>query len=166
MPYIVLDPTDEPIKTSFSLAPRPEKLKGKILGVIDNGKKNSDYLLKRILERLQAEEETAGHVYVRKPSVSRRHPGRSGHYSGRAMRRGHCRDRGLRLLQFGQCARRHHHGEAGQTHGGDLHRTLPVLRQGHGPGPRVSGLSVCVDPPSHQRHRECAAGPMGGGLSG
>ena len=46
MPYIVLDPTDEPVKTSFTLAPRPEKLQGVTLGVIDNGKKNSDYLLK------------------------------------------------------------------------------------------------------------------------
>jgi len=70
MPYIVLDPTDEPVKTSFTLAPRPEKLKGKTLGVIDNGKKNSDYLLKGILERLLAKEELAGHLYVRKPSVS------------------------------------------------------------------------------------------------
>ena len=70
MPYIVLDPTDEPVKTSFSLAPRPERLRGKTLGVIDNGKKNSDYLLKGILERLLAKEELAGHLYVRKPSVS------------------------------------------------------------------------------------------------
>jgi hypothetical protein len=70
MGYIVLDPTDEPVKTSFTLAPRPEKLKGVTLGVIDNGKKNSDYLLKGILERLQAEEELVGHIYVRKPSVS------------------------------------------------------------------------------------------------
>jgi hypothetical protein len=70
MGYIVLDPTDGPIKTSFTLAPRPKKLKGVTLGVIDNGKKNSDYLLKGILERLQAEEGLAGHVTIRKPSVS------------------------------------------------------------------------------------------------
>jgi hypothetical protein len=70
MSYIVLDPTDEPLKTSFTLAPRPEKLKGVTLGVIDNGKKNSDYLLKGILERLQAKEELAGHFTIRKPSVS------------------------------------------------------------------------------------------------
>ena len=70
MPYIVLDPTDEPVKTSFFLAPRPEKLKGVTLGVIDNGKKNSDYLLKGIVERLQAKEELAGHFTIRKPSVS------------------------------------------------------------------------------------------------
>jgi hypothetical protein len=70
MPYIVLDPTDEPVKTSFTLAPRSKKLKGMTLGVIDNGKKNSDYLLKGILEKLQVKEDLAGHRYVRKPSVS------------------------------------------------------------------------------------------------
>jgi hypothetical protein len=70
MSYIVLDPTDEPLKTSFTLAPRPEKLQGLTLGVIDNGKKNSDYLLKGILERLRAREGLAGQVIVRKPSVS------------------------------------------------------------------------------------------------
>ncbi len=41
---------------------------------------------------------------------------------------------------------RDHHGETGQTDGGDPHRTLSVLRQGHGPGPRLSGLSACLDP--------------------
>jgi hypothetical protein len=70
MSYIVLDPTDGPIKTSFTLAPRPENLKGVTLGVIDNGKKNSDYLLKGIREKLQAKEDLAGHFIVRKPSVS------------------------------------------------------------------------------------------------
>jgi len=70
MPYIVLDPTDEPVKTSFTLAPRPVNLKGKTLGVIDNGKKNSDYILKGIWEGLQAKEGLAGHFILRKPSVS------------------------------------------------------------------------------------------------
>ena len=70
MGYIVLDPTDEPLKTGFTLAPRPDNLKGMTLGIIDNGKKNSDFLLKGILERLQAKEGLAGHFYVRKPSVS------------------------------------------------------------------------------------------------
>ena len=70
MSYIVLDPTDGPIKTSFTLAPRPENFKGVTLGVIDNGKKNSDYLLKGIREKLQAKEDLAGHFIVRKPSVS------------------------------------------------------------------------------------------------
>jgi hypothetical protein len=70
MPYIVLDPTDEPVKTSFTLAPRPGKLDGLTLGIIDNGKKNSDYLLQGILKGLQAGAPLAGSVQIRKPSVS------------------------------------------------------------------------------------------------
>jgi hypothetical protein len=70
MAYFVLDPTDEPEKTSFSLAPRPARLDGLNVGVIDNGKKNSDYLLKGILKRLEQAAPLAGQVYVRKPSVS------------------------------------------------------------------------------------------------
>ena len=70
MSYIVLDPTDEPVKTSFTLAPRPEKLAGLTVGIIDNGKKNSDYLLRGILRGLEAGNPPAGSVAVRKPSVS------------------------------------------------------------------------------------------------
>lgn len=70
MSYIVLDPTDEPEKTSFTLATRPAGLDGLTVGVIDNGKKNSDYLLKGILKRLEQGAPLAGQVYIRKPSVS------------------------------------------------------------------------------------------------
>ncbi|MCU0579269.1 MAG: hypothetical protein MUF69_06950 [Desulfobacterota bacterium] len=70
MSYIVLDPTDEPLKTGFTLAPRPEKLAGLTVGLIDNGKKNSDYLLRGILKGLQAGVSLAGSVEVRKPSAS------------------------------------------------------------------------------------------------
>jgi hypothetical protein len=70
MPYIVLDPTDEPVRTTFTLAPRPERLAGLTVGIIDNGKKNSDYLLRGILRGLQAGQAPAGSVEVRKPSVS------------------------------------------------------------------------------------------------
>jgi hypothetical protein len=70
MSYIVLDPTEDPIKTSFTLAPRPETLTGLTVGIIDNGKKNSDYLLQGILKGLQTGTGLAGSVQVRKPSVS------------------------------------------------------------------------------------------------
>ena len=70
MSYIVLDPTDEPVKTSFTPAHRPEKLEGMTLGVIDNGKKNSDYILKGILKRLQSGERIGDPVYTCKPSLS------------------------------------------------------------------------------------------------
>jgi hypothetical protein len=70
MSYIVLDPTDEPVKAGFTLAPRPEKLDGLTVGIIDNGKKNSDYLLQGILKGMAAGAPLAGSVQVRKPSVS------------------------------------------------------------------------------------------------
>ena len=70
MTCIVLDPTNEPIKTTFRKARRPETLKGLKLGLIDNGKKNSDYLVKKISDRLKALHGLSGNFLVRKPSPS------------------------------------------------------------------------------------------------
>jgi hypothetical protein len=70
MTYIVLDPTNEPVKTTFRKARRPETLKGLRLGLIDNGKKNSDYLVKKISDRLRALHGVRGDILVRKPSPS------------------------------------------------------------------------------------------------
>jgi len=70
MPITVLDPTNEPIKAAFDMASRPESLKNLTLGLIDNGKKNSDYLVTKIAAMLKARYgvKTGGHV--RKPSPS------------------------------------------------------------------------------------------------
>ena len=70
MTYTVLDPTNEPIRMTFRPAPRPETLKGLTLGLIDNGKKNSDYLVKKIGTRLRALYGLGGEIHVRKPSPS------------------------------------------------------------------------------------------------
>ena len=70
MTYTVLDPTNEPIRTTFKPAPRPETLKGLTLGLIDNGKKNSDYLVKKIGHRLRELYGLSGDIHVRKPSPS------------------------------------------------------------------------------------------------
>jgi len=70
MTYTVLDPTNEPIRTTFKLAPRPETLKGLTLGLIDNGKKNSDYLVKKIGTRLRELYGLTEDIHVRKPSPS------------------------------------------------------------------------------------------------
>lgn len=70
MTYTVLDPTNEPIRTTFEPAPRPEILKGLTLGLIDNGKKNSDYLVKKIGHRLRELYGLSGDIHVRKPSPS------------------------------------------------------------------------------------------------
>ena len=70
MSCIVLDPTNGPIRTTFKPAPRPETLKGLTLGLVDNGKKNSDYLVKKIGARLRALYGLGGEIHVRKPSPS------------------------------------------------------------------------------------------------
>ena len=70
MKYTLLEPVDGPVKTSFNLAQRPETLDGLSVGIIDNGKKNSDYVLKKILNRLQEKYALASTLHVKKPSAS------------------------------------------------------------------------------------------------
>jgi hypothetical protein len=70
MTITVLCPTNEPVKTSFQMARRPESLKGLTLGLIDNSKKNSDYLVKKIGDRLRDLHQLGQDIMVRKPSPS------------------------------------------------------------------------------------------------
>ncbi len=70
MTITVLDPTNEPVKTSFQMARRPDSLKGLTLGLIDNSKKNSDYLVKKIGDRLRDLHQLGKDIMVRKPSPS------------------------------------------------------------------------------------------------
>lgn len=69
----VLDPTDEQGTTvGFALAPRPETLDGKVLGVINNGKRNAKLILGYLVELLKEEYAISEVKWVKKPSVS--HP--------------------------------------------------------------------------------------------
>ena len=70
MAYAVLEPIDHPVETSFQLAPRPASLKGLTIGFIDNGKRNSDYVLKRIMSRIQERYPKISLEYVKKSSAS------------------------------------------------------------------------------------------------
>jgi len=70
MSITVLDPTNAPVKTAFDTAPRPASLKGLTLGLIDNGKRNSDYLLKGIGRRLKDLHGFEGEILLKKPSPS------------------------------------------------------------------------------------------------
>lgn len=70
MKYTVLDPADGPRESGFKLAGRPESLEGITVGVIENGKKNSDYVLKKIVDRLKERYGFASAVYVKKVSAS------------------------------------------------------------------------------------------------
>ena len=70
MKYTVLDPTEEQRKTSFQMARRPANLVGLTLGVIDNGKKNADYILGKVSIKLRNLYGVAATVYVKKTSAS------------------------------------------------------------------------------------------------
>jgi hypothetical protein len=68
---VVLDPTDESVAGQASLAPRPNSLEGKVIGLLDNSKLNSDRFLDMLVEELSERYKFAGMVRARKPSASR-----------------------------------------------------------------------------------------------
>ena len=70
MSCIVLDPTNTAVESTFKSAARPEILEGLTLGLIDNGKKNSDYVLKQIAMRLKTLYGIENEIWVKKPSPS------------------------------------------------------------------------------------------------
>jgi len=70
MTITVLTPTNQPVQTAFEMAPRPASLKGLTLGLIDNGKRNSDYLVKSIGRRLKERFGLQTEIHVKKPSPS------------------------------------------------------------------------------------------------
>lgn len=70
MTITVLDPTNGPVKAAFDRAPRPVTLKGLTLGLIDNGKRHSDYMLKGIGRRLKDLHGFEGEIHLKKPSPS------------------------------------------------------------------------------------------------
>ena len=52
--FEILDPTVEPRRQPLTYVPRPDSLKGKRIGLVENTKFNSDKLLLKITERLKA----------------------------------------------------------------------------------------------------------------
>lgn len=70
MKFYVLDPTEGPVKTGFELAVRRGTLDGLDIGVIDNGKRNSDTMLYKIVELLKKRFAIASMVHLKKPSAS------------------------------------------------------------------------------------------------
>ena len=53
--FEILDPTVEPRRQPLTYVPRPDSLKGKRIGLVENTKFNSDKLLLRIGEILKTE---------------------------------------------------------------------------------------------------------------
>lgn len=70
----VLDPTNEAISTELSRCERQNTLEGKVLGVVDNGKPNSDIVVKTISQKLKEEYQLRDVIYFRKPSSSHQIP--------------------------------------------------------------------------------------------
>ena len=53
--FEILDPTVEPRRQPLTYVPRPDSLKGKRIGLVENTKYNSDKLLQKIGEILRQE---------------------------------------------------------------------------------------------------------------
>ena len=67
----VLDPTVEPIPAHGIMAQRPTTLSGKTVGLLSNGKRNSEELLEAVYEVLSDSYEFAGAVIRNKGNASR-----------------------------------------------------------------------------------------------
>ena len=70
MSFIVFNPTSGSSAKEMFLAKRLDSLDERVLGVIDNGKLNSDTVLKRIAERLGERYHIKDTVWVKKHSFS------------------------------------------------------------------------------------------------
>jgi len=70
MSFVVYDPTSGPVAREAALAERGAPLENAVLGVIDNGKQNSDAVLQRIADRLKERYGLKDVVSVRKRSFS------------------------------------------------------------------------------------------------
>jgi len=73
-PLVIFDPTVEPVSEGFSLAPRSESLQGKVVGLLDNGKYQSDKLLEKVGDFLLKEQGVLKLVLFKKPSAYRPAP--------------------------------------------------------------------------------------------
>ena len=70
MSFVVYNPTGGPTAAKMGMAPRIENLQNGILGVIDNGKTNSDTVLNRIVSNLAKRYALEDIVTIKKHSVS------------------------------------------------------------------------------------------------
>ena len=71
---VLLDPTVEALPDNTNMAPRLLDLNGKVLGLLANGKRNSDALLEAVTSLLQDTYEVKEVVRLNKRDVSRPAP--------------------------------------------------------------------------------------------
>jgi hypothetical protein len=70
MSFVVYNPTSGPAAAQTAMAPRLKSLQNGALGVIDNGKTNSDTVLNQIVGSLKARYSLKDVVPIRKSSAS------------------------------------------------------------------------------------------------
>ena len=69
--YMLVDPTTQPIVTSFTGAPRLKDLRNKRVGLVDDSKPNGKELLEELTDLLKEKYGVADVMYHRKPSASK-----------------------------------------------------------------------------------------------
>lgn len=70
----VLNPTGKANVPEVAMAPRPDSLEGKVVGLLDNTKANADVFLSRVEELLREKFRVAEIMRRRKPTASRAMP--------------------------------------------------------------------------------------------
>jgi hypothetical protein len=63
----VYDPTAQPRASAARMAPRPDDLRGKTVGILDNGKANAGLLMGSVAELLKRQAGVADVIVRRKP---------------------------------------------------------------------------------------------------
>lgn len=63
----ILDPTIATAREHIDYVPRPQSLKGLRIGLIENSKKNSEAVLRKVAEKLEADHGMKMQVLVHKP---------------------------------------------------------------------------------------------------
>ena len=63
----ILDPTIATAREPIAYVPRPRRLEGLRIGLIENTKKNSEQVLRRVAEKLEADHGMRMEVLVHKP---------------------------------------------------------------------------------------------------
>lgn len=74
MGFPIFDPTVAPRGEGFTPAPRPARLAGKVVGLLDNGKPGSDRLLEHLAGLLRSAHGAGEVIRQRKPSPYRPAP--------------------------------------------------------------------------------------------
>ncbi|SEN20114.1 hypothetical protein SAMN05192533_11018 [Mesobacillus persicus] len=70
MSFIVYNPTNSPSIKTKNMAPRNKSLNGSVIGLIDNGKKNSDIVVQGVAEGLKKKHQIKEVIIYKKHSFS------------------------------------------------------------------------------------------------